>query len=318
MVGVDVVDFTFAPNTVTIHQGDAVHWVWDMNNLSTTSVAGLAESWNSGIHKAKFTFDHLFTHVGTFPYYSMLHGLDKGNGTAEGMAGTVVVLPQAPLTSIMVMPVKFNIRAGATQDYMAMGVYSDNVMTDVTSDVTWASSNDSVATVSGASGSMGMVAGIAPGIATISATLGPVTGSAPVTVAAAPPALVSLAGGHLVLNREHHLSEIILAFDGAVSAREANSVATYHLDLSGSNGLFAASKAKSLKLRSASYSAATDSIVLILKKPFAFAKPVRVTVLGVMPSGLHDLSGRLIDGDHNGQPGGNAVAVLRRGGITIT
>lgn len=39
---------------------------------------------------------------------------------------------------------------------------------------------------------------------------------------------------------------------------------------------------------------------------------------GQTPSGLEDSSGRLIDGNEDGQPGGDAVAVLRGKGVTIT
>ncbi len=47
------------------------------------------------------------------------------------------------------------------------------------------------------------------------------------------------------------------------------------------------------------------------------ANPVQLEVDGVPPSGLKDSFGRLIDGDDNGQPGGNAIAMLSRGGVTI-
>ena len=53
------------------------------------------------------------------------------------------------------------------------------------------------------------------------------------------------------------------------------------------------------------------------KKPFTLAKSVQLTVSGTGPSGLHDLYGRRIDGDHNGQAGNNAVAILSRNGVTI-
>jgi hypothetical protein len=33
---------------------------------------------------------------------------------------------------------------------------------------------------------------------------------------------------------------------------------------------------------------------------------------------LNDALGRLIDGDDDGSPGGNAVAVLQRGGVVIS
>jgi plastocyanin len=322
MVGVDVIDFAFAPNTVTIHQGDMVHWVWDMNDLSTTSAAGLAESWNSGVQNAGYMFDHTFTHVGTFTYYSSVGGSDAGNGAVKGMSGTVVVLPPAPLVSIMVMPAKFSIAAGATQDYMAMGVFADNVMTDVSSEVMWASTNGLAATVSVASESDGMmtgvVTGVAPGSASISATLGAITGSAPVTITEPPqPALVTLRGGQVLLNKNHEVTEIKLSFDGAVNATEAGNVATYRLTLAGLRGSFTADNAKTLDLRSASYNAATNTVVLIPRRPFTLAKPARLVVDGVLPSGLQDRFGRLIDGNRDGQPGGNAVALIRRTGVTI-
>jgi hypothetical protein len=41
-------------------------------------------------------------------------------------------------------------------------------------------------------------------------------------------------------------------------------------------------------------------------------------VNGQSPSGLTDNSGRLIDGDHNGTPGGNAIAYLSKSGVTIS
>src|SRR5580693_5322253 len=62
--GVDVIDTTFAPDPVTIHVGDTVDWVWDSNDLSTTSVKGTAEQWDSGVLNAGATFEHTFTQVG--------------------------------------------------------------------------------------------------------------------------------------------------------------------------------------------------------------------------------------------------------------
>jgi hypothetical protein len=47
-------------------------------------------------------------------------------------------------------------------------------------------------------------------------------------------------------------------------------------------------------------------------------KPVQLVVSGSPPLGLTDDLGRPIDGRHDGQPGGNAVAVLQRGGATIS
>ena len=59
-------------------------------------------------------------------------------------------------------------------------------------------------------------------------------------------------------------------------------------------------------------------MTLTPKKPFAVKKTVQLRVNGQPPSGLHDTAGDLIDGDHDGQPDGNAVALLRRNGATIS
>src|SRR5262249_11387809 len=83
----------FTPSTITIHQGDTVEWVWQTGFHNVLSVGGIAEQWNSGTPTGTVgtTFDHTFTHVGTFAYYCSVHGSDRGNGTASGMAGTVTV-----------------------------------------------------------------------------------------------------------------------------------------------------------------------------------------------------------------------------------
>jgi hypothetical protein len=53
------------------------------------------------------------------------------------------------------------------------------------------------------------------------------------------------------------------------------------------------------------------------KKAFSLSKPVQVRISGLAPSGLTDALGRLIDGNHDGQPGGDAVAILSRSNTRI-
>jgi plastocyanin len=182
---VDVLNFKFSPANVTIQQGDTVHWVWQANNHSSTSVAGIAEQWDSGVNNTGFTFDHTFTHVGSFAYYCTRHGSDNGNGTASGMSGTVTVTAAATLSSIAVTPANPTVAKGLTQQFTATGTYSDNSTKDLTSQVTWASATTSVATISNTAGSNGLATGVATGTSTISATLTGVTGSTVLTVSAA-------------------------------------------------------------------------------------------------------------------------------------
>jgi hypothetical protein len=77
-------------------------------------------------------------------------------------------------------------------------------------------------------------------------------------------------------------------------------------------GSFTAKNAQDIKLKSAVYKTATNTVALTPRKPFGLAKPVQLLVDGVPPSGLQDSYGRLIDG------GKNATALLTRGGATVT
>ena len=72
------------------------------------------------------------------------------------------------LTSIAVTPANPSIAPGTTEQFTATGTYSDNSTEDLTSQVTWASANTSVATIN----STGLATGVAMGTSTITATLG--------------------------------------------------------------------------------------------------------------------------------------------------
>ncbi len=89
---VDVDDFLFGPANVGIMTGDSVQWDWvGMIPHSTTSAAGFAESWDSGVVGNGSTFSYMFTMQGIYPYYCTTHGFDVGDGTVTGMSGYVSV-----------------------------------------------------------------------------------------------------------------------------------------------------------------------------------------------------------------------------------
>jgi hypothetical protein len=91
------------------------------------------------------------------------------------------------VTSITVTPSSKTIAPGTKQNFNATGTFSDSSTQIITSDVVWASDTPSVATITAA----GTATGVSAGPANISATLGSVSGSAPLTVSGA--TLVSLA-----------------------------------------------------------------------------------------------------------------------------
>lgn len=80
---VDVLNFSFSPQNVTIKQGETVTWVWVAGLHSTTSTA-LPPIWDSGVHfEGDPAYVRTFDTVGTFPYYCTIHGVS--------MSGTVTV-----------------------------------------------------------------------------------------------------------------------------------------------------------------------------------------------------------------------------------
>jgi hypothetical protein len=118
-----------------------------------------------------------------------------GSSTISATSGdvtgsTTLTVTPAELVSIGVTPASPSIAKGLTQQFVATGVYTDNTTQDLTTQVTWSSSNTSVATVSNAAGSNGLATTAAVGSSTISAASGEVTGSTTLTVT--PAVLVSI------------------------------------------------------------------------------------------------------------------------------
>ena len=94
---------------------------------------------------------------------------------------TVTSSMAATLFSIAVTPQNPTVVKAKTQQLTATGIYSDNSTQDLTTQVTWTSSDTSKATVS----ATGLASGIDIGSATITATSGSIFGSASVRVASA-------------------------------------------------------------------------------------------------------------------------------------
>ena len=102
-----------------------------------------------------------------------------GGGGGGGGGGRALV-------AIAVTPGNPAIALGTTQQFVAMGTFSDNSTQDITSTVTWASTRTGVATIVA-----GLATPVAPGTTSISASSGAVSGKTNLTVATS--ALVSMA-----------------------------------------------------------------------------------------------------------------------------
>jgi len=97
-----------------------------------------------------------------------------------------VTIGSAPLQSIAVTPASPTIAVGGTQQLTATGTFAGGATQDLTSQAVWASSLPGVAAV----GATGLATGVAEGVSSLSATLGTVSGSTPVTVV--PPGILTI------------------------------------------------------------------------------------------------------------------------------
>ncbi len=109
-----------------------------------------------------------------------------------------VTVTDALLTAIAVAPDLPTVPAGVKVPFTATGIFSDQTSQNLTSQVTWATADSTVATITAA----GLAQGALAGATTISATLGSLSGSTTITVTSAAlqsldvfPAAVSIAKG---------------------------------------------------------------------------------------------------------------------------
>jgi hypothetical protein len=96
-----------------------------------------------------------------------------GNGIPSTPTGT-----SATLAAISVTPGNPSIIWGAKQQFTSTGTHTDSTTKDITTSVTWSSSNPGVATINNA----GLATSIAAGSTTITATLGGISRNTTLTV----------------------------------------------------------------------------------------------------------------------------------------
>jgi len=137
----------------------------------TTSV-----TWTSSTTAATITAGGLATAVtaGQAPTISAKLGSITGS--------TTLTVTAAALTSIAVTPSAPSLLPGAAGQFKATGTYTDNSVKDITTSVTWASSNTAAATITAGGLATAVTAGQ---VTTISAKSGAIVGSTTLTVTAA-------------------------------------------------------------------------------------------------------------------------------------
>ena len=138
--------------------------------------------------------------------------LDLAPATYSGAApdlGKYESTPSLTLQSIAVSPGNASVEEGQTQQFTAMGTYSDSSTQDMTTAASWSSSNTAVATVDG----LGLASGNSSGGSNITAAMDGITSNtAALTVSTSP--AISLSADGFKVKGKHHAN---LVWNGATS-----------------------------------------------------------------------------------------------------
>jgi uncharacterized protein YjdB len=143
---------------------DQVSWTVSPSTLATVDATGLLTAENLGAGVIHAEFDE--------------------NGTLI-LGTTTLNVTAAALTSLAIAPATSSIAVGSTVQLTATGSFSDGTTQDLTTQVDWTSGNAAIAEVSNVAGTQGLVAALAVGSTSITATLNGVSGSSTVTVTTA-------------------------------------------------------------------------------------------------------------------------------------
>jgi hypothetical protein len=147
---------------------------------TTLTLSGTADSTTTANASGNYSFASLVSgsYVVTPSKTGVVFTPTSQSVTLSGASMTAVNFTAATLTSIAVTPVNPTVPAGSTEQFTATGTYSDGSTPNLTSQVTWSSSNTGVATVNNS----GLASAIAAGSSIMTATLGSVSGNTTLTV----------------------------------------------------------------------------------------------------------------------------------------
>lgn len=125
--------------------------------------------------------------VASISTFGQVTGQSAGTATITAQQGSVsgtaaLVVESSALSSVTVTPASASVAEQTATQFNAIGTFADGSTQNLTSSVSWTSSPASIATVSNASPTKGLAAGVAPGTATITALFAGQSGGAMLTV----------------------------------------------------------------------------------------------------------------------------------------
>ena len=200
---------TISPSNPSFFQGQSLQLNVAFFDAGGTSLMGRPTIWQSASPNIASIGRSSGLVTGVAPGTATIVAIDSLSGYAANTSVTVV----APVASVVVSPPTTTLAIAASQQFTA-SAFDVNGGPLSGRPVTWSSSNASVATVS----SLGLVTAVAPGTATISATVESKTASGTVTVSPPPVASVRLSptSASLVVGAAQPFTAAALGTDGAI------------------------------------------------------------------------------------------------------
>ncbi|MCB1190546.1 MAG: Ig-like domain-containing protein [Leptospiraceae bacterium] len=151
-------------------------------------------------------------------------GITAGLGAITS-SSTTFSITTATLVSIAISPANPTVVNGLTQQFTATGTYTDSSNQDITSSVTWSSSDVTKSTISNAGGSKGLATSVSAGTSNVIATLGAVTSS---------PSVLTIDPGDITPPRITNVASISptlirVTYSETVNSLQARSIANYKI-----------------------------------------------------------------------------------------
>jgi hypothetical protein len=114
------------------------------------------------------------------------------------------------------------------------------------------------------------------------------------------------------LSKKKTTKVLVVRFSAALEPGPAQNLGDYHLVALG-KGKKSGAGGKPVALASASYDPAAHTVTLTPRGKV----PAQSLQLTITAAGTRDVQGRPLDGNRDGQPGGDAVVTIGKGGVPI-
>ncbi len=113
-------------------------------------------------------------------------------------------------------------------------------------------------------------------------------------------------------------TRLVVGFDQPLQASTAQDLGNYGLTSAGADGQFGTRDDRTIWLASAAYDDATRTVALAPSQGYGRQLLTRLTVRGTAPDAITGTNGLLLDGNSDGQPGGDYVVDIRGSGPVAT